>query len=145
MKNIDYLELFFKKHNLPGKVTIKYSSPSVIDEYMSHITLENGDVIHINDIIFDIESKLPEDIIEQWLEKKREQPELTLQDWMQTDIHYIPKDIDVSSVKEYQEEMNEIVNTVKESINQLFDIPIDDGDSEDDSDFNEETEKSEDE
>ena len=37
MKNIDYLEQFFRKHKLSGKVTVKFTSPVAYDEYMSDI------------------------------------------------------------------------------------------------------------
>ena len=33
MTNINYLELFFKKHKLSGKITVKYSSPVTLDDY----------------------------------------------------------------------------------------------------------------
>ena len=65
MKNIDYLELFFRKHNLSGKITVNYSSSVAMDEYMTDIIFENGDVININDVIFDIDSEFPPDVFEQ--------------------------------------------------------------------------------
>ena len=93
MKNITYLESFFRKHNLSGKVKVRYSSPIVVDEFMKEVELENGEVINIHDIIFDIESHFPDDVVEQWLEARKENP-MSLMDWIQSDNHYMPKDID---------------------------------------------------
>ena len=54
MKNIDYLEQFFRKHKLSGKVTVKFTSPAAYDEYMSDIIFDNGDIISIwNSFHFD--------------------------------------------------------------------------------------------
>jgi len=129
MSNLEYLEEFFKKHNLSGKIKVRYSSTIQMDEYMTDIIFENGDVININDIIFDIESELPEDIIWSWLISKKEK-DIGLSDWMQTDTHYIPKDMDTSSVKDFQNEMATLVDDVKKSINTIFELEIDEGDSE---------------
>lgn len=132
MKNIDYLELFFRKHKLSGKITVKYSSPIALDDYMTDIVFENGDIININDVIFDIESDFPDDVFEQWIEIKREK-DISLVDWIQTNTHYMPKDlIDRSSVEAYQNELSELVDNVKESINKIFQFAPDEGDSEED-------------
>ena len=132
MKNIDYLELFFRKHKLSGKITVKYSSPVALDDYMTDIVFENGDIININDVIFDIESDFPDDVFEQWIETKREK-DISLVDWIQTNTHYMPKDlIDRSSVEAYQNELSELVDNVKENINRIFQFDIDEGDSEED-------------
>ena len=132
MKNIDYLELFFRKHKLSGKVTVKYSSPVANDDYMTDIVFENGDVININDVIFDIESDFPDDVFDQWMISRKEN-DISFMDWMQTDTHYIPKDmIDKSSVEQYQKELTTLVDSVKESINKIFQMEPDDGDSEED-------------
>ncbi len=128
MKNIDYLELFFRKHKLSGKIKVKFSSPIASDDTMTDITFENGDVANINDIIFDIESQFPEDLFNKWMEVKR-QTNISFTDWMKTDIHYIPSDIDTSSVTEFQQEMTEIIDNVKNSINSIFELEPDDGDS----------------
>ena len=132
MKNIDYLELFFRKHKLSGKITVKYSSPVALDDYMTDIVFENGDIININDVIFDIESDFPDDVFEQWIEVKREK-DISLVDWIQTNTHYMPKDLmDRSSVEQYQNELTELVDNVKESINKIFQFAPDEGDSEED-------------
>ena len=124
---MNYLELFFKKHKLSGKITVKYSSPLRIDEYMSDIVFENGDTININDIIFDVESDFPDDVLKQWMESKKEN-DISLMDWIQTNKSYIPRDIDTSSVKEYHRELESIVNEVKQSIEKVFTTEIDDND-----------------
>ena len=127
MKNIDYLELFFKKHNLSGKVKVRFSSPIGTDDYMSEVELENGDVISINDIIFDIESEFPRDFAEDWLVSKKDN-DISFVEWVQTKKDYLPKDLDTSSVKEYQTELEEIINDVKKSINSVFEnVPDDEG------------------
>lgn len=128
MKNIDYLELFFKKHNLSGKIKVKFSSQSALDEYMTDIVFENGDVVNINDIIFDIESEFPSDVYDKWIEAKKESG-ISLMDWVQTDIHYIPKDMDTSSVEYFQKEMTTVFDEVKQTINKVFEFEPDDGDS----------------
>lgn len=97
---------------------------------MTDIIFENGDVININDIIFDIESDFPEDVIDTWLEEKRKN-DISLVDWIQTDTHYITRNIDRSSVEEFQKEMTGLVDDVKKSINKIFELEVDDeGDSE---------------
>jgi hypothetical protein len=132
MKNIDYLEEFFRKHNLSGKITVRHSSPVPVDEYMSDIIFENGDVISINDVIFDIDSEFPNDVYEQWIESKRNN-DISLMDWIQTNTHYIPKELlDRSSIEEYQKEMTTLVEDVKESINKIFRTDTDEGDSDED-------------
>lgn len=136
MKNIEYLETFFRKHNLSGKIKVKYSSPVPSDDYMSDIVFENGDVISINDVIFDIISDFPNDVYDQWIKSKKEN-DISLMEWIQTNTHYIPKDMyDTSSVEAYQNELKEIVNEVKENINRVFQTETDDnkednGESED--------------
>lgn len=128
MKNIDYLELFFRKHNLSGKITVNYSSSVAMDEYMTDIIFENGDVININDVIFDIDSEFPPDVFEQWIKVKREE-DISLLEWIQTNTHYIPKDIDTSSIEEYQKTLTSLMEEVKQNINKVF--QFDDGGSED--------------
>jgi len=129
MKNIEYLEAFFKKHELSGKIKVKYSSPTLSDIYMSDITFENGDVVNINDIIFDIESQFPNEIFDAWLEYKREK-DIRLIDWVQTDMKYIPKNVDRSSVEEYQQKLTTTIEDVKKSINLMFDFVKDEEGSE---------------
>lgn len=121
MKNIDYLNLFFKKHKLSGKIKVKYQKP--YDDYMGDITFENGDIINIQDVIFDIESELLPDVVDQWLIAKRDK-DISLIDWIQSDNHYMPK-VDTSSVDEYQKEMEEIVENVKQSIDKVFSMEVD--------------------
>ena len=128
MKNINYLEVFFKKHKLSGKIKVKYSSPTTIDEYMTDIIFENGDVVNINDIIFDIESDLPEDMYHKWMESRKEN-DMSFAEWIQTDNHYMPDDIDTTSVKEYQQEMTVVVDGVIDAINTVFKLETDEGDS----------------
>lgn len=130
MKNIDYLELFFKKHKLSGKIKVKYSSNEINDDYMTDITLENGDVININDIIFDIESEFPDDLFNKWMDSKRETG-IRFIDWLQSDNHYLPEDMNTSSVEEFQKEMTDIFDGVKESINKIFELIPDEGNSDD--------------
>ena len=79
---------------MSGKLTVKYDSPGVIDDYMTDIVFENGDVMNINDIIFDIDSDFPEDVVEQWLESKR-QNDISLIDWIQENPNYFPKNIKI--------------------------------------------------
>ena len=128
MKNIDYLTEFFKKHNLTGKVRIKYSSSIILDEYISDIIFENGDVVNINDIRFDIDSDFPNDIFDQWIIIRREE-DISLLDWLKNNTHYFPKNIDNSSVEEYKKELESVVDDIKENINKLFQMETDDGDS----------------
>lgn len=126
MKNIEYLEEFFRKHKLSGKINVKYTSSTPIDEYMSDIVFENGDVININDVIFDIDSGFPNDVYEQWMESRKKK-DMRLIEWIQTNTHYIPKDMyDTSSVDAYQNELKEIINEVKENINRVFQTEVDD-------------------
>lgn len=131
MKNIDYLELFFRKHNLSGKIKVKFSSPIASDDTMTDIIFENGDIVNINDIIFDIESEFPEDLFDKWMEIKR-QNDISFIDWIQTDIKYVPSNIDKSSSEQYHKEMDEIFKDVIKNINTVFDMEPDDGDSDED-------------
>jgi len=128
MKNIEYLEQFFRKHNLSGKVKVKYSSRVPLDDYMTNIVFENGDVININDIIFDIESEFPNDVVDQWLVAKKESG-VSLMDWIQSDTKYFPSNIDTKSVEDFQNEMAILANEVKENIDKIFKLDIDDIDT----------------
>lgn len=129
MKNIEYLTKFFKKHNLSGSIKVSYTSPKPDDDSMSTITFPNGTVITIQDVIFDIISELPEDVVNQWL-KSKITSEVSLSDWVESDNHYTPQ-IDTSSMDEYKREMEAIVEEVKENISKLFELEIDDEDEED--------------
>ena len=134
MKNIDYLECFFKKHSLSGKVTVRYTSRVVIDDYMSEVEFENGDIIGINDIIFDIDSDLPADVAEQWMVSKKEN-DISLSEWIQTNTHYLPKSLmDRSSIENYQREMEDLFDDVKKTIDSVFNRLDDNGDSESEDD-----------
>ena len=128
MKNIEYLGAFFRKHKLSGKIKVKFSSSTAIDDYMTDITFENGNVVNINDIIFDIDSELPDDVFDKWIEERTEG--MSLSDWIQTDKLYIPKEIDTSSVDEFQKEITGLFDEVKESIHKVFELQPDEGDSE---------------
>lgn len=130
MKNIEYLEEFFRKHNLSGRVTVRYSSPEPDDEHMSEVVLENGSTIGMNDVIFDIESDFPEDVFTQWMES-RKTDDTGLMEWIGTDNRYIPGNIDRSSVDAYREEMADLIDEVKKSIQSVFEFE-DDGDSDED-------------
>ena len=129
LRNIDYLEQFFRKHKLSGKVTVKFTSPVAYDEYMSDIVFDNGDTISINDIIFDIESEFPNSVVEQWLVAKKEN-NISLMEWFQSNKYDMFANIDKSSITDYQNEMNSIFDEVKNSINKIFEMePDDEGDS----------------
>ena len=129
MKNLEYLEQFFKKHKLSGRIKVTYSSPSQIDEFMSSVTLENGEVINMNDIIFDIESELPEDMLEMWFDARKEN-DLSFPEWLQTNINYVPKNMDTSSVDEYRKEMEGLFGQVKTSIDTILNFEPEDSDYE---------------
>jgi hypothetical protein len=54
-------------------------------------------------------------------------------DWVQTDIHYMPKDMDTSSVEYFQKEMTTVFDEVKQTINKVFEFePDDDSDESED-------------
>ena len=129
MGNIEYLELFFRKHGLSGKLTVHYSSPARVDEFLDYVTLEDGETIYMSDIIFDIESGLPEDMLDMWLEARKENG-LSFPEWLQTDTHYVPKNMDKSSVEEYQREMEGLFDQVKNSIDTILKFQPDDSDDE---------------
>lgn len=133
MKNIDYLELFFKKHNLSGRVSVNYSSRIAIDEYMTDIVFEDGLTINIHDIIFDVDSELPEYIAEQWMKEKKEK-DISLVDWIQEGTHYMPEEIDKSSLEEYKKDLEGLVGDLKESMTKIFTFIRDEGDSEESED-----------
>lgn len=132
MKNIDYLELFFKKHNLSGRVSVNYSSRIAIDEYMTDIVFEDGLTINIHDIIFDVDSELPEYIAKQWMKEKKER-DISLVDWVQEGTHYMPEEIDKSSLEEYKKDLEGLVGDLKESMTKIFTFIQDEGDSEEES------------
>lgn len=123
MKNIQYLEQFFRKHNLKGKIKVKYDK-SGQDEYMTDIIFENGDAVNINDVIFDMESDLEPDVVKQWLKSKKDS-DISLMEWIQTDNHYIPE-FDNTAMKEYQREIESMWNDAKEKIDRVFELQDDD-------------------
>ena len=128
MKNIEYLEQFFRKHKLSGKVKLKYTNTSKADEYMSDITLEDGTVININDVIFDIESEFPNDVAEKWMKEKED--DVSLVEWIQSNPKtYMSVDFDRSSVIEYQRELELLVDGIKEKIQNMFTLQVDEEDS----------------
>ena len=132
MTNLQYLEQFFKKHNLKGKLKVKYTNGQNDDDYMSDLIFESGDTMNIHDVIFDIESDLSPDVVGQWLKYKKESNEdISLMDWISTDNHYVPAGIDYSSMDEYRIEIETMMNGIKDGIEQLFSLK-DDGDSDED-------------
>ena len=110
---------------------VKYDTPIAVDDYMSDIIFENGDIINIGDIIFDIDSDFPEDIAHQWMEPKKKN-NISFIDWIQENPNYFPKDMDTSSVRSYQIELENIVNDMKTQITKMFELEEDDGDSDED-------------
>jgi hypothetical protein len=132
MTNLQYLEQFFKKHGLKGKLKVKYTNGQNDDDYMSDLIFESGDTMNIHDVIFDIESDLSPDVVGQWLKYKKENNEdISLMDWISTDNHYVPEGIDYSSMDEYRIEIETMMNGIKDGIEQLFTLK-DDGDSDED-------------
>ena len=125
MKNIEYLEQFFRKHNLKRKIKVKYDR-SGQDEYMTDIIFENGDMVNINDVIFDIESDLEPDVVKQWLKSKKDN-DISLMEWIQTDNQYMPE-FDNTAMKEYQREIESIWNDVKERIDRVLELQDDEVD-----------------
>ena len=125
MANIKYLEQFFRKHNLKGKIKVKYDKPDQ-DGYMTDIIFENGDKMHISDVIFDIESDLEPDVVKQWLKSKKDN-DISLMEWIQIDNHYMPE-FDNTSMKEYQKEIESIWNDARKKIDKMFELQDDEDD-----------------
>ena len=113
---------------------VKYDSPIAVDDYMSDIIFENGDIINISDIIFDIDSDFPEDIAEQWMKAKKKN-NISFIDWIQEHPNYFPKDMDTSSVRSYQIELESIVNNMKAQITKMFELEEGDGDSDEEGEY----------
>lgn len=120
MKNIEYLEEFFRKHNLSGKITVRYAGTvEKDDDYMSDIIFEDGNTISINDVIFDIESEFEPYVAEQWM-KERKSKDMGLMEWIMTNNTYMPDDVDMKSVYEFQKELQDIINSGEKRINEIF-------------------------
>ena len=83
----------------------------------------------MNDIIFDIESELPEDMLEMWFDARKEN-DLSFPEWLQTNINYVPKNMDTSSVDEYRKEMEGLFGQVKTSIDTILNFEPEDSDYE---------------
>ena len=95
---------------------------------MSDITLEDGTVININDVIFDIESEFPNDVAEKWMKEKED--DVSLVEWIQSNPKtYMSVDFDRSSVIEYQRELELLVDGIKEKIQNMFTLQVDEEDS----------------
>ena len=60
----------------------------------------------------------------------RKENDISLPEWIQTDTHYLPKDITSGSVDEFKKEMTEIFDGVKQAIDHIF--KLDPGDSDED-------------
>ena len=128
MRNIEYLDKFFRKHKLSGKVRIKYTNAIRLDDYMSDIILEDGTEINIHDVIFDVDSEFPPQVAEKWMKEK--EGDISLVDWIKANPNsYMTFDFDRSSVIAYQRELEELVNGVKEKIEGMFRMEIDEEDS----------------
>ena len=128
MKNIEYLEQFFRKHKLSGRTRIKYTNANRYDDYMSDIILEDGTVININDVIFDIESEFPEQVAEKWMKEK--DGDISLIDWIKANPGtYMTFDVDNTGLIEYQREMEGLVSDLKDKIENMFKLQTDEGDS----------------
>ena len=128
MSNIEYLKQFFIKYHLDGKITVKYTGDTPDDEDMSNITFENGNCIKMNDVTFAIDSQLDPEVVKQWMELGKDK--ISLIEWIQSGDAYRFKDIDTKEMDEYKEEITELMEQVKDKINQTFSFQ----DSEEDED-----------
>lgn len=123
MTNLQYLERFFKKHNLNGKIHVLYTNGQEDDDYMSDVIFENGDKMNIHDIIFAIESDFDLDVIEQWQKYRTDSgTDITLMDWIGMDNHYIPSGIDHTSMDEYKKEIESMFGKLNKTIDDVLNI-----------------------
>lgn len=87
------------------------------------------------DIMFDIDTDIPSDALEQWDEYKKKNGYISFVKWTGIDNGYTPKDIDTSGMDDLKSELTIIVKNFERSFDKLF-APFYSDDSDlDDSDF----------
>lgn len=72
------------------------------------------------DIMFDIDTDIPSDALEQWDEYKKKNGYISFVKWTGIDNGYTPKDIDTSGMDDLKSELTSIVKNFERSFDKLF-------------------------
>lgn len=124
MKNIEYLTAFFKKHNIPKcNINVDFFGGNE-DEDMCSITFQDMKSplnlpISLPDIRFDIDTNLPEYSFNEWMEY-RQSNNISYIEWFSKGNLSFPKNIDTSSIKEYQKELTEVINNLEKQLDNIW-------------------------
>lgn len=101
----NYLIKFKKKHGFSDEDCKRYSS---------------------TDIMFDIDTDIPSDALEQWDEYKKKNGYISFVKWTGIDNGYTPRNIDKSSLEDLKSELNNIYKEMENSFSKLFNVFYDD-------------------
>lgn len=141
MTNVEYIYLFANKHNFPktecevifnsannvGTYNIYNHDDDIISVRFDKSLVEN-EIIKIEDIRFDIDSDLPDDVFFAW---QKDNPELPFRSWIVLG-KYIPTYIQNA---DFFDELDTLTKEIEIKLGNIFlNLEEDDGDS----DFNDE-------
>lgn len=142
MKNLEYIYIFANKHNFPqsdcevmfkvfngeeGKVYNVYEYDNDITSVKFDKSIVENE-IKIEDIRFDIDSDLPEDVFFMWQENN---PDISLKGWIALG-EYIPG---IIKNTEFLDEIDALTKEIEMKLSSVFgDVGVDDSDFEYDND-----------
>ena len=118
--NFEYLKEFVKKHNYSEQIHVQCYKSIGIDSIKT-VVFDEKDIpskrkIRIEDIRYDIDTSLPEDVFYRWLEylNEDENNDVTYIYWMtQMDNHYEPMGIDKSSSERVRKKIYDKLEEIK--------------------------------
>ena len=125
--NFEYIQEFCYKHNFDTNIHIQCHRVASFDNVDTVVFNEkdipDGTKVSIHDIMFDIDSDVPEDMFIQWLKYCKEVGEIKYMDWIfKKDTHYVPKEFDKFGTTEFVNSIVEMVKDLEDMINDKFDI-----------------------
>ena len=148
MTNVEYIFLFAEKHNFPktecevvfdafddGSGNVIHTTDSDIIKVKFDKSLVENE-IKIDDIRFDIDSELPEDVFHMW---QKDNPEMSFKGWIALG-RYIPAFIQNT---EFFNELDVLTKNIEMKLESMFSTIENDGGDYDDSDYYEEDEDGE--
>lgn len=118
LKNTEYIDRFISKHHYDGHVHLQCHK-TIDEDGIKSVIFSEKDVpgmrkISIDDIKYDIDSDLPEDVFYRYLEYLSGHDEVTYIYWMtEMDNRYFPMGIDTSASESIRREIYESLEDMK--------------------------------
>lgn len=117
MENLEYLRKFFEKHGFSGTIRLLFPGDDHDEQSITRIEFPGGLEIGMNDIIYDIESGLPDGMMKEWMKDKEG---VGFAEWSRIHSFFVPENIDMSSVCGYRKDMERIVGEMRDAVGKAF-------------------------